>query len=108
MQRLTKFRLLIGALSIGCATTSGYAFVAHQSAAQLQADLATANQRAAQSAGKAASAAERAARLEHQLTAGSVDQTRTSSVIAAFSTQALACEAIKQQLHLKEKTDDHS
>ena len=108
MQRLTKFRLLVGALCIACATASGYAFVAHSSAVQLRADLASANHRAAESASKAASASERAARLERQLGDGSYDRSQTASVIAAFSTQALACEAVKQHLHIKEKTDAHS
>ncbi len=108
MQRLTKFRLLIGALSISCVATASYAIVAHRAAAHLEADLADANHRAAESASKAASAVARSAALERELHDGVAERSRSSSVIAAFANQAVACEAVKQQLNIKEKSDAHS
>jgi len=108
MQRLTKFRLAIGTLSIGCVATAAYAVSVHRDAIRLEAEVARAEHRASESASKAASAVARASLLEHELQDGSAERSQSSSVIAAFANQAVACEAVKQQLHIKEKQDAHS
>ena len=108
MKTLTKYRILVAALALGCTACAGYAFFARRNADELQAGLDKANQRAAASARQADSAAQALASLQKQAGDGSLDQLKTVNVIAAFSKQAAACEAVKKQLHLSEKQDAHS
>lgn len=108
MQRLTKYRVLVAALAVASGVSAGYAFVAHSGAEELRSELASANRSAADSAARAAKADDKLARLEQQVPQGTDEQAKTAMVIAAFSTQAAACEAVKHQLHVKEKQDAHS
>ena len=108
MKTLTKYRLLVAALALGCAACGVYAFAAHRTAHELEAGLEKANQRAAASAIQAASATLALGALQKQVRDAPADQIQTSTVIAAFSKQAAACEAVKQQLHFSEKQDAHS
>ena len=101
MQRLTKYRLLVGTCALVAVFAVVYAFATQRGTNELRAQLASETRKAAESSARAASAAAVAAQLQKKLEARG-DDSKSSAVISAFATQAAACLTVKDQLHIKD------
>ena len=102
MQLKTKYRLTIGALSVAVVGLGTYSALLHAQGAQLRSETALASQHADESAKKVREREGTITKLEDQARGHQAEQTTMRQAVAAFSRQADACFAVKQQLHIKE------
>lgn len=102
MQKATKYRLTIAALGLAVIGLTTYVALQHRADAQLHDQAAADKRHAAESESKF----EQAKRALDGFKAEAVDRTTRYSTmqqaVAAFSRQAEACQAIKQQFHVQE------
>ncbi len=102
MQRLTKYRLVVGVLALASVGLGTYSFMLQHSASDLRFRASQAQERAQASERKLADRDATIERLKHQVASTGTDQSTMKVAIGAFARQAEVCEALKQQLHVKE------
>lgn len=102
MQRLTKYRLLVGTLAGATVGLSSYSYLLQHSAADLRTSASQAQEHAQASEKKVANLNATIARLRHQIATSGTDQSTMRVAIGAFARQAEVCEAVKQQLRIEE------
>ncbi len=102
MQRLTKYRLLVGTFAVATVALATCSVLLQRTAADLRSEAAEARSRAAASETKVAERDQTIDRLKHTVSTSGADQSTLRGAIGAFAHQAEACEALKQAMHVKE------
>lgn len=102
MQRLTKYRLVVGTLAVTTAGLATYSYMLQHSSADLRASASQARDRVQEAEKKVADRDAAIERLKHQIANAGTDESTMRVAIGAFARQAEVCEAAKQQLHVKE------
>lgn len=102
MQRLTKYRLLVCTFALTTVALATYSTLLQRSTADLRAGATEAQKLAVASEKKVADRDATIERLKHDVAATGTDQSNMKVALGAFARQAEVCEAVKQQLHIKE------
>lgn len=102
MQRLTKYRILVGTFAVATAGLATFSVMLHNSSKDLRASASQAQDRERATEKQLADRDATIERLKHQIATSGNDQSTMRVAIGAFAHQAEVCEAVKQQLHVKE------
>ena len=102
MQRVTKYRLTIAALGLAVIGLATYGAMLKQDDNRTRDQAAKDKQHASESETKLAEAKRVIDGFKSEASGRTAAQTTMQQAVAAFSRQAEACQAIKQQLHVQE------
>ncbi len=102
MQRLTKYRLLVCTFALATVALATYSVLLQRSSAQLRGDADDAQKHATESDRKLTDMTRLVEKLKHDAAIGGAADSNMRVAIGAFARQAEVCEAVKQQLHIKD------
>jgi uncharacterized protein HemX len=102
MQRVTKYRLMIAVLGLAVIGLATYGFMLQRDDTQLRDQAAKDKQHTSESETKLSEAKRVIDAFKSEASGRTAAQSTMQQAVAAFSRQAEACQAVKQQLHIQE------
>ena len=102
MQRVTKYRLMITVLGLAVIGLATYGVMLQRDDTQLRDQAAIDKKHASDSENKLSEAKRVIDGFRSEAAGRTVAQSTMQQALAAFSRQAEACQAVKQQLHIQE------
>ena len=102
MQRLTKYRILVGTFAVATAGLAAFSVMLQKGSTDARASATQAQDRARATEKQLADRDATIERLKHQIATSGTDQSTMRVAIGAFARQAEACEVVKQQIHVQE------
>ena len=102
MQRVTKYRLTIAALGLAVIGLATYGVMLQRAEELMRDQAAKDKQHASESETRLSEAKRVIDGFKSDATGRTAAQSTMQQAVAAFSRQAEACQAIKQQLHVQE------